>query len=199
MEKWIAVYCSSSDALSQFYYSLSQDIGIKMVENDYNLVYGGGKVGMMAKVAQTVKNHGGKVIGVIPKSIHENVPAFDELDQLFVTDDMHSRKAKMESLADAFLILPGGFGTLEELLEVITLKQLNYHSKPIIIFNLDNFYGPMLAQFQSIMEKNFAKPSYRELFHIVSSVSEIFTYLEDYSPPKQVSKWFDTKNGFFTS
>lgn len=199
MEKWMAVYCSSSDALSTLYYSLAQEIGVQMVENKYNLVYGGGKVGMMAKVAQTVKLQGGKAIGVIPQAIHEMVPAFEKLDHLYVTEDMHSRKAKMESLADAFLILPGGFGTLEEMLEVITLKQLNYHSKPIVIFNLDGFYGPLLAQFQILMEKQFAKPSYRDLFQIVNSVSEIFTYLDQYSPPKQVSKWFDTKNGFLAS
>ena len=118
MEKWLAVYCSSSDALPNLYYDLAQKIGELMGKSGYNLIYGGGKVGMMARVAQTVKERGGRVIGVIPQAIHDQVPSFEGLDQLLITPDMHSRKAKMEELADAFLILPGGFGTLEEMLEV---------------------------------------------------------------------------------
>ena len=194
----MAVYCSSSDALPNQYYSLAQNIGEWMVKSGYHLIYGGGKVGMMARVAQTVKRDGGKVIGVIPQAIHDNVPSFEGLDQLFVTPDMHSRKAKMEELADVFLILPGGFGTLEEMLEVITLKQLNYHNKPIVIFNLSDFYAPLLNQFELLVQNQFAKPSYRDLFHIIDSIPAIFEYLTQYCPPKQVSKWFDTKNGFLT-
>jgi uncharacterized protein (TIGR00730 family) len=105
---------------------------------------------------------------------------------------MHTRKAKLEELADAFIALPGGFGTLEELAEVITLKQLDYHSKPIVIINTDNFYKHLLEFFETMYSENFAKSDYRKMYHITENIKDAFDYIENYSAPQLESKWYRT-------
>ena len=144
----------------------------------------------MGEVAASVKAHNGKVIGVIPKRLNIESVVKKDIDELIVVDNMRLRKAKIDEISDAFITLPGGFGTLEELLEIITLKQLSYHNKPIVILNINNFYSQLLVTFEGLYEQNFAKKEYRDLYKVVSSPEEALKYIESYVPEDRVAKWF---------
>jgi cytokinin riboside 5'-monophosphate phosphoribohydrolase len=159
----LCVYCSSSDKLEPRFYEAADELGRAMAERGHTLVYGGGSVGIMGRLARAVHAHGGKVIGVIPS---------------VVTDDMRTRKAEMERRANAFLILPGGLGTLEELAEMLVLKVLRQTHKPLVIFNQDGFYDPLLAFFDHLCEHRFASAACRKLYAVADSVPEVFDALE---------------------
>ena len=189
--KTICVYCSSSDAVAPEFVSAAESLGKGIGSRGLTLVFGGCKVGLMGAVARATKSAGGKVIGVIPDSMHARGIAWEGCDEVVVTHDMAARKLNMESHADAFIALPGGFGTLEEITQAITLKQLQYHEKPVVFINTNGFYDPLLAFFEHTYELNFAKASYRELYHVAANTEEVFGYLERYSPPKLASKWFE--------
>lgn len=191
MERAICVYCSSSNAVDAAHFSAARELGQAMAARGFALVYGGTNVGLMGAVAQAVHEHGGKVIGVIPEALQAKGIAYDQADELIVTPDMRTRKAAMAERATAFVGLAGGFGTLEEILETITLKQLNYHDKPIALLNVAGFYDPLVSLFEHVYEHRFAKPEYRELYHITPSIDSLLSYLEQYQPPNiQVNKWF---------
>ncbi len=193
---WVTVYASSSDALSPEFYSLANNLARELAEAKINLVYGGSKVGIMGRVAQAMKEYGQKVIGVIPRRINEKVPPLPEIDQLIITETMYERKEEMARRGDAYICLPGGFGTLEEMLEIITQKQLHYHNKPIIICNFDGVFDKLFEQFQYLIDHNFAKEFTRELYYIAHSPDEIIDYLQNYHPLQLQDKWYDTVNGF---
>lgn len=161
-----------------------------MAENSCQLVYGGGMVGLMGAVAQSVKLHGGKTLGVVPKALNIDNVVNDIDDELIITDGMRERKAIMDERSDAFIGLAGGFGTFEEMFEVLTLKQLGYHNKPIIFLNTKGYYNHLLQMFEHIYSEGFAKEQYRVLYHVTSSVSEAFSYLKEYQPPQLPDKWF---------
>jgi uncharacterized protein (TIGR00730 family) len=114
---------------------------------------------------------------------------YEYCDELVVTTDMRTRKAAMDQRSDSFIALPGGYGTMEELLEIITLKQLNYHEKPVVILNTAGFYDPLLAQFECIIHLNFAKPSCRELYYVTDNIMEALAYIDHYQPVKVRPKW----------
>jgi len=152
----ICVYCSSSQSINTKYFKQASLLGKAISQNKHTLVYGGGKVGLMGKIATIVKQYNGKVIGVIPENLKERELAFQDADKLIITKNMRERKKVMEEQADCFIALPGGFGTLEELLEIITLKQLNLHNKPIVLLNVDNFYDNLIKQFDLFYVENFA-------------------------------------------
>lgn len=191
MERAICVYCSSSNAVDEAHFVAARELGRAMAQTGFALVYGGTNVGLMGALAESVHAHGGKVIGVIPMALKERGIGYDRADELIVTPDMRSRKAKMAELASAFVGLPGGFGTLEEILETITLKQLSYHDKPVALLNVAGFYDPLHHLFEHVYEHRFAKPEYRALYHIAPDVDSLLTYLERYQPPDlQVNKWF---------
>jgi cytokinin riboside 5'-monophosphate phosphoribohydrolase len=189
MIKNICVFTSSSDALDKVFYNEAEDLAQIFVKESFNLVYGGAKVGMMGRMAKHITGQGGKVIGVIPELIFNNNLAESSIE-LIVTEDMKSRKAKMAELSDAFIALPGGFGTLEELAEVITLKQLEYHQKPVVIINTGGFYDKLLEFFDVFYTNNFAKSDYKALYHIAANSGEAIDYIKNYKPSKLVSKWF---------
>ncbi len=188
----ICVFCSSSDAIAPKYFTTAHQLAIETVSRKHALIYGGAKVGLMGIIAKETKNLGGEVTGVIPQVIYDKGLALQNIDNLIISADMHSRKAKLEELADAFIALPGGFGTLEELSEVITLKQLEYHSKPIVIINTDNFYKHLLAFFETMYSENFAKSDYRKMYHVCENIKEAFDFIENYSAPQLESKWYRT-------
>jgi cytokinin riboside 5'-monophosphate phosphoribohydrolase len=189
MGKNICVFTSSSDALDHVYYREAEKLAAMFVQEGFRLVYGGAKVGMMGRMAKLMNNNGGKVIGVIPELIFNNNLAESSIE-LIVTEDMKSRKAKMAELSDAFIALPGGFGTLEELSEVITLKQLEYHQKPVVIINTAGFYDKLLDFFEVFYANHFAKSDYKALYHIASNPEEAIDYIKNYQPAKLVSKWY---------
>jgi uncharacterized protein (TIGR00730 family) len=189
MQKAVCVFCSSSDAIDSVFFDAANELGAWIAERHYTLVYGGSNIGLMGAVARAVHRHGGCVIGVIPQTIHARGIAYLTADELIITKDLRERKATMEARADAFVALPGGFGTLEEVVEVITLKQLQTHAKPIILLNTNGFYDPLLILFEHFYEQRFAKPDQRQLYHFAPDVESVFAYLDAYQPPNIESKW----------
>lgn len=188
--KSIAVYCSSSDIIHSDYFQSAKDLGLAMAENNYQLVYGGGMVGLMGAVARSVKDNGGKTLGVVPKALNIDNVVNDIDDELIVTDGMRERKAIMDERADAFVGLAGGFGTFEELFEVLTLKQLGYHNKPIVFINIRGYYNHLLNMFEHIYAEGFAKEQYRVLYHVADSITDAVEYLQNYTPQQLPDKWF---------
>lgn len=189
MERLLCVYCSSSDAVDPSFVESARTMGAEMARRGYGLVYGGTTVGLMGALARSVHSHGGRVVGIIPEAIHAMGIGNDLADELIVTPGMRERKAAMEARADGFIALPGGFGTLEELFEVTTLKQLKYHTKPIVILNAGGFYDPLVSLFEHIYQQRFAKPVYRQLYHVAATPAEAMEYLSSYTPPELGTKW----------
>ena len=188
--KSIAVYCSSSDIIHQEYFNAAKQLGESMANNNLQLVYGGGIVGLMGAVARSVKQNGGKTLGVIPKALNIDKVVNDIDDELIITDGMRERKAIMDERADAFVGLPGGFGTFEEMFEVLTLKQLGYHDKAIVFLNIKGYYNKLLEMFEHIYAEKFAKEQYRVLYHVSDTVDDAISYLADYEAPDLPAKWF---------
>ena len=188
--KSIAVYCSSSNIIHQDYFEAARMLGKTMAEKSFQLVYGGGMVGLMGEVARSVKQHGGKTLGVVPEALNLDKVVNDIDDELIITTGMRERKAIMDDRADAFLGLPGGFGTFEEMFEVLTLKQLGYHNKPIVFLNIRGYYDKLLDMFDHIYSEQFAKPEYRQLYHVSENVLDVIDYLSEYQPPQLPDKWF---------
>ncbi len=172
------------------YFEAANELGAMLARRKLALVYGGSNIGLMGTVARAVHTHGGCVIGVIPQTIHARGIAYDTADELIVTRDLRERKGVMEARADAFVTLAGGFGTLEEVVEVITLKQLQTHTKPIILLNTGGFYDPLITLFEHFYEQRFAKPDQRQLYYVAPDVSSAFAYLDGYEPPQIENKWF---------
>ena len=163
--KRVCVFCGSSFGKNDAYREKVQELGKYLVSKDIELVYGGGNVGLMGELARTVLENGGRAIGVIPKKIYEKVEHI-ELTELHIVDGMHERKAKMYELADGFIALPGGIGTIEELSEVFTWYQLGYHKKPIGILNINNFYELFNAFLDHMVEEGFIKEKHRNVMLI---------------------------------
>lgn len=193
MIKNIAVYCSSSDALSEEYFAVAKEVGEYIGKNGYNLVWGGSNVGLMGQVADSTKGAGGKVIGVIPKAIEKEKIVYQNADEMIVTDDLYQRKKIMFEKSDALIALVGGFGTIEEVVEILTLKQLLLHQKPIVFINTRNFYDPLIAQFELMYKEKVAKEVYRALYYIANTVEDAFNYLTNYVPVELPKKWFEKK------
>src|SRR3954463_15199852 len=193
MPKLLCVYCSSSDRLDPKYAVAAEELGRELVAQGWGLVYGGGKTGLMGAVARGTKSAGGRVVGVIPEFMKARELAFDAADELVTVVTMRERKLLMETRADAFVCLPGGFGTLEEIMEILTLRQLDVVKKPCVFLNQDGFYDPLLALFQTMLREKFFKPSNMDLFRVATTVPEIFSQIEAAAGAKAESKWFDTR------
>lgn len=193
MTKLLCVYCASSDRLDPKYYAVAAELGRALVAHGWGLVYGGGRTGMMGAVARAVKQAGGRVVGVIPEFMKVRELAYDEADELVTVITMRERKLLMETRADAFVTLPGGWGTLEEIMEILTLRQLEVVKKPCVFLNQDGFYDPLLQLFERMLADKFFKPSNLELFRVARTVPEVFTQIETTAEVKAESKWFDTR------
>lgn len=185
----ICVYCSSSDAVDSIYLETARTLGAQMAARGDTLVYGGADLGLMGAVARAVHAGGGRVVGVIPQALQARGIAYAIADEVIITPDLRERKATMEARADAFIALPGGIGTLEELLEVLTLRQLQVHTKPIVLLNTADYYAPLFALFAHLYRERFAKP-FENLYHVADDVEGIFDYLDAYEPFLAPSKWF---------
>ena len=190
MVRSVCVFSSSSDAVAPHYVDAASALGALLARERLTLVYGGGKVGLMGAVARAVHANGGKVIGVIPQYLRKKEVTYEESDELIVTKDLRERKAVMEERADAFVALPGGFGTLEEILEILTLKQLEAHGKPVVFLNTNGFFAPLLAMFDRLYEERFTKRDYSGHYHIATSPEGVLAHFDDYQPPPKVHKWF---------
>ena len=178
MTKHICVYCSSSNAIAPEFFATATELGRLLAEQDWTLVYGGGKVGLMGALARSVHQHGGRVIGVIPEALRIKEVAYEAADELIITQTMQQRKAILADRADAFIGLPGGFGTLEEFFETLTAKQLGFHQKPIVLLNSENFFQPLLALFEHLYQGRFARPDNRFLYRVIAQADEVIDHLK---------------------
>ena len=179
MIKKVCVYCASSSKLNSQYVETARKLGKILAENDLELVYGGGSVGLMGVLADSVLENGGRVTGVIPRFMVEVEWQHNGLTELVLTETMHERKEKMAELADAVVALPGGCGTMEELLEMITWKQLGIHSQPIVIVNVNEYYTHLLAQFQQAADELFMRPQHLEMWSVVTDADEVLRAIEN--------------------
>jgi uncharacterized protein (TIGR00730 family) len=186
MSETVCVYCSSSNKIDEKYFSVAEVMGRTLAEKGYRLVYGGGQVGLMGRLAESVHERDGTVIGVIPEALRDREGvAYDVADEMIVTGTMQERKAEMYGRADAFVALPGGFGTLEEFMEVLTLKQLGYHSKALVLVNTDGFYDALIDFFEQLYERKFAREKHSDLYRLASSPAEALEYVASYHTPQE--------------
>ena len=157
--KTVCVYCGSGPGTNPRFVETAQALGKIFAENNIRLVYGGGSVGLMGAVAKSVLDHGGSVTGIIPDFLRARENALTRVQEMIVTPDMHERKRLMFERSDAFVALPGGIGTLEELVEQMTWQQLGRHSKPVLLANIDGFWEPLIALLAHMRETEFIRPS----------------------------------------
>ena len=190
MTKTVCVFCSSSSAVAPEYFSAARDMGTLLAGRGWRVVYGGAAPGLMGELARAVLAADGRVRGIIPKAFAGRGLALEGLEQLVLTEDMRERKALMERQSDAFVALPGGFGTLEELLEIMTLKQIGVHDKPVVLVNTNGFFDPLLAMFGRICDEKFAKPDSLDIFHVASDAAGAVEHIEAYCPRPKVEKWW---------
>ncbi|MBM3632085.1 MAG: TIGR00730 family Rossman fold protein [Alphaproteobacteria bacterium] len=182
--KSVCVFCGSSSRAELVYKEAAFELGIALAGADMQLVYGGGQLGLMGLVADGVMNHGGRAIGYITKDLEHIEGGHDSLSELHVVDTMHTRKLNMSQNADAFVILPGGFGTLDELFEILTWRQLEMHDKPLIIVNIDGYWDPLKTLIHHVVEHKFARPMDENLLLFVSDVAEVIPLLHKLPVPQ---------------
>lgn len=180
MIKSVCVFASSCDFLGKSYYEDASEMGKLLAQNGFTMVYGGSSLGMMWACASKVKENGGKILGVMPEKLYNMGVSTDECVELTVTPCMRTRKAKMDELSDAVVALAGGFGTLEELSEMIVQKQLGYNNKAIVILNTNGFYDNLLKFFDDICVENFAKVNSKGLYYVAQTPKDVIEYLKDY-------------------
>ncbi|MBC8004634.1 MAG: TIGR00730 family Rossman fold protein [Verrucomicrobia bacterium] len=187
----ICVFSSSSNAIADIYVTEAMELAKQIGQANGCLINGGSNVGLMDIVTREAKLHGANTIGIIPEKLRDYNLASIHCHEVIVSCDMMDRKARMRDMSDAFIALAGGFGTLEEILEVITLKQLGYHHKAIVFINTNGFYDDLFRQFEKSYDEKFAKESYRTLYFIAQNASEAMEYLKNYQPEETVNKWFE--------
>lgn len=175
--KNVCVYCGASNRASERYLEAARDVGRLLAGNDIGLVYGGGRMGLMGMVADSVLDNGGRATGIIPKHLQDREARHDELSELYIVDTMHVRKQMMADRSDAFLILPGGYGTLEEAFEILTWKQIGLHNKPIVFLNIFDFWTPLKELKQHLFDESFIKADDLKLFTLVESTDQILDAL----------------------
>jgi uncharacterized protein (TIGR00730 family) len=188
--KRITVFCASSFGTEKIYEEQAILVGKTLAQQNVELVYGGSNVGLMGAVADGALNAGGKVIGVLPNFLRSKEIAHLGLTELILVESMHERKTKMNDLCDGVIALPGGFGTLEELFEMLTWAQLGLHKKPIAILNVNGFYDSLIALLQTMTEKGLLKDVNREMLLVSNNIDDLLEKMRNYVPPT-VGKWID--------
>ena len=190
--KSVCVYCGSSSGARPLYVEAARAFGRALVEHDLVLIYGGGKVGLMGTIADTVMEAGGRAIGVIPELLVSKEIGHKGLTELHVVPDMHHRKKMMADLSDAFVAMPGGVGTLEELFEAYTWAQLGYHQKPVAVLNIDGFYDPLIAMLKHTVQEGFMRQTYLDALEFDSDPTELIGKLQRYQPIL-ADKWVEKR------
>ncbi len=173
----ICVYCGSSTRAEARYLAVGETLGRLLAQGGHTLVYGAGSIGVMGSLARAVHAHGGRVIGVIPTAMVSEEVAYRPCDEFIEVANMRQRKAVMDERADAFIALPGGFGTLEELIEVITHRHLGFHAKPVVLVNTDGFYDPLLELFAHFVKHRFAKEKHLQAYQVAATPEEALALL----------------------
>jgi uncharacterized protein (TIGR00730 family) len=179
----LCVYCGSQLGNDPAYRELAQNLGTRLAATRVRLIFGGGRIGLMGVVADAVLAAGGTAIGVIPQHLSRAENAHSELSEIHVVDSMHTRKQKMFDLADAFAVLPGGLGTLDETIEVLTWKQLGLHDKPIVILNQSEYWQPLEALIQHTIAASFTGSGSARLYSLVSTMDGLFAAIADAPSP----------------
>ena len=186
--KRVCVYCGSSPGRSPRYREAARLLGREMVDRGLDLVYGGASIGVMGAVADAVLERGGEAIGVIPRSLATKEVAHSELTELIVVGSMHERKAQMAELSDAFVALPGGWGTCEEIFEMLTWAQLGFHAKPCGLLNVDGYYDPLFAFLEHAITERFVKEEFRPMMIMEEDSGRLLDRFAVYRAPR-VKKW----------
>lgn len=181
--KRICVYCGSRDGNQPAYQQAAKEFGTLLAQRKIELVYGGASVGIMGIVANAVLAAGGNVIGVLPKMLTHREIAHADLSHLIIVDSMHERKMKMFELSDAFVALPGGLGTFEELCEILTWQQLGTHRRPCGVLNVNGFYDPLLSMFQKSFQEGFMDEAHLNMVVVAKEGQELLTKFQNYVPP----------------
>ena len=181
----IALYCGSRFGNRPIYKETAINLAKGIAQHGFGIVYGGASIGLMGQVADTVTEHGGEVVGVIPEFMLDYEIAHKQLTELHIVENMHERKAMMAERASAFVALPGGFGTFEEILEVATWGQLNQHQKPMMLYNVNGFYDHMIAQLNHAVEEGFLPPQHRAKLIVCENERQIFNVINNLESPKQ--------------
>jgi uncharacterized protein (TIGR00730 family) len=184
----LCVYCGSSAGTGDIYIAAARELGELLLEQEIDLVYGGSNLGVMGALADTVLEGGGNVTGIIPKALHGAEIAHTRLTELHVVDSMHERKSLMAVLSDGFMALPGGFGTLEEIIEVITWGQLGFHDKPCGLLNVSSYFDHLLAFLDHSRAEGFLHPQHRGMLLVADTPAGLLEQFENYEPPT-VEKW----------
>lgn len=191
--KRITVFCGSSLGNEEKFYRDAFDLGKLLAQQKIGLVYGGAKIGLMGAVADGALSSGGEVIGVLPHFLGSKEIAHDDLDELIMVESMHERKTKMHELCDGFIALPGGFGTMEELFEILTWAQLGLHKKPIGILNVNGFYDELIWLIHKMVNKKFLKEINRDMLLIDTTIEGLISQMKNYIAP-EVGKWIKEEN-----
>ena len=184
----ICVFCGSSAGKNSTYKGAAVDLGRLLAQKNLRLVYGGGNIGLMGEIAQSVIHSGGNAIGVIPQFLVEKELVYDKLTEIRIVDTMHERKAIMAELADAFIAMPGGFGTLEETVEVLTWAQLGLHEKPIGLLNIDGYYSHLNQFFDHMIAEGFLNGAYKDMLLVEDNPNALLNSLSTYKMP-DIDKW----------
>jgi len=182
--KKVAVFCGSSLGFNEIYKNEAIKLGTHFAKNNIGMIYGGGKIGMMGVIADTIIENQGKVIGVIPGLLRHEEVAHTNITEMIVTKTMSKRKVKISKLADGYIALPGGFGTLDEIFEALTLNQLGIEQKPVGVLNTNGFFNPLISQLDLMVTEGYLKQSNKEMLLISDSVEELLSKILNYKAPK---------------
>lgn len=192
--KSVCVYCGSSSTVAESYHKGAASLGVEFAKHDVRLVYGGGQVGLMGVIANSVMENNGKVTGFITQYLNEFEKGHTGISELYVVDSMHERKRLMFEHSDAFAILPGGFGTLDEIFEILTWRQLRLHSKPVVFVDINTYWSDLFDTFVNHMiTEKFIRPEHRKFYTIVQNVEDVLPALEEHcngGTPDLVSRWW---------
>ncbi len=186
----ICVFCGSSPGRSPAFADAAAALGTRLAQNGQTLVYGGSNLGLMRRVADASLSAGGRVVGVMLQALSDREVAHAGLSELRIVETFHERKALMADLADGFVAMPGGIGTLDELFEVWTWSQLDFHAKPIALLNVDGFFDPLLTYLEQVADQRFMRPEHLEMLVADDDPARLLTRMADYRAPR-LEKWMD--------
>jgi uncharacterized protein (TIGR00730 family) len=187
--KAVCVYCGSSDNIHADYMTAAYEMGAALADQKLQLVYGAGSTGLMGAVAKGALENGSEVIGVMPGIFNTPTLVHNGLTRLEIVDDMHKRKARLAKLADAFIALPGGFGTMEELFEILTWAQIGLHEKPVGLLNVRHYFDPLLDLIENARVEGFIYNEHRELFTSSEKPMDLLEALQKHNPPAGLDRW----------
>lgn len=186
VKRSLCVFCGAQNAVDPQHLTIGTEFGKRIADDDLRLVFGGGDCGMMGAVSNAAMDNGGEVIGVFPHHLRTHEAEHKGITETIIVGSMHERKKLMFDLSDMFAILPGGFGTMDEMFEILTWRQIGLHEKPVFIFNHLNYWDPLIDMMEHIIEQKFAKPINREFYQVVNSLDELMEAIRTTPLKKEV-------------